>query len=289
MGNAIPSDGITRRPGAAGAPRASPRTQRTPAVRQLGRFHFPRLCSASERLLVRLPCAQATWAAQTCLRYEEELAGRTCDQDATDAVTTAVRSKALNTAESNCSERQLSPLEYLGSFDMQTDIVKFCRDWPMTAASTVYAPVQSARRLSPAQRDCVAATADVVDSILQFSFRDPPSVHGPHRLNRPGSTEPDLAARIRGETYRRDAYPADGAPYCALRSATFATLYPLTPEALVENLSTRADCIGGQLYIQNAVLCPNPVCGNGIVEPGEDCDDGNATGGDACPSNCRLQ
>jgi len=36
-------------------------------------------------------------------------------------------------------------------------------------------------------------------------------------------------------------------------------------------------------------LPPNPVCGNGIVEPGEECDDGNTADGDACPSNCLLQ
>jgi cysteine-rich repeat protein len=71
--------------------------------------------------------------------------------------------------------------------------------------------------------------------------------------------------------------------------ATFATLYPLTPEALIDGLSTRADCLGGQLYIQDTVLCPNAACGNGIVEPGENCDDGNTNDGDACPSNCWLQ
>ena len=71
--------------------------------------------------------------------------------------------------------------------------------------------------------------------------------------------------------------------------ATFATLYPLTPELLVAGLSSRADCLGGQLYIQTAVLCPDPICGNGIVEPGEDCDDANTDDGDACPSNCVLR
>ncbi|KAF1968900.1 zincin [Bimuria novae-zelandiae CBS 107.79] len=31
------------------------------------------------------------------------------------------------------------------------------------------------------------------------------------------------------------------------------------------------------------------VCGNGILEPGEDCDDGNNVDGDACPANCRTR
>src|SRR5262245_1623991 len=29
-----------------------------------------------------------------------------------------------------------------------------------------------------------------------------------------------------------------------------------------------------------------PVCGNGVVDPGEECDDGNTTGGDGCSSEC---
>lgn len=31
-----------------------------------------------------------------------------------------------------------------------------------------------------------------------------------------------------------------------------------------------------------------PVCGNGVVEAGEECDDGNAISGDGCNNDCRL-
>jgi cysteine-rich repeat protein len=34
------------------------------------------------------------------------------------------------------------------------------------------------------------------------------------------------------------------------------------------------------------VCCPVAVCGNGVVEPGETCDDSNLTSGDGCDSNC---
>ena len=33
---------------------------------------------------------------------------------------------------------------------------------------------------------------------------------------------------------------------------------------------------------------PPPTCGNGLVEDGEECDDGNAIDTDECPSNCRT-
>jgi cysteine-rich repeat protein len=34
--------------------------------------------------------------------------------------------------------------------------------------------------------------------------------------------------------------------------------------------------------------CTATACGNGVVSSGEDCDDGNAVDGDACPSRCRF-
>src|SRR5262249_5430343 len=34
---------------------------------------------------------------------------------------------------------------------------------------------------------------------------------------------------------------------------------------------------------------PAPVCGNGAVESGEDCDDGNTTSGDGCSATCRIE
>ena len=33
---------------------------------------------------------------------------------------------------------------------------------------------------------------------------------------------------------------------------------------------------------------PDPVCGNGVVEAGEQCDDGNTADGDGCSSTCRI-
>ncbi len=34
---------------------------------------------------------------------------------------------------------------------------------------------------------------------------------------------------------------------------------------------------------------PKAVCGNGKIEVGETCDDGNTKDGDSCPSNCRIE
>src|SRR5262245_49990316 len=34
---------------------------------------------------------------------------------------------------------------------------------------------------------------------------------------------------------------------------------------------------------------PQPVCGNGVLEPGEFCDDGNTIDGDGCNSQCAVE
>jgi cysteine-rich repeat protein len=54
----------------------------------------------------------------------------------------------------------------------------------------------------------------------------------------------------------------------------------------LERVAQRADCLADAVYVQNAVTCPAPTCGNGMQEPGEECDDGNSFEGDGCRSNC---
>jgi cysteine-rich repeat protein len=47
---------------------------------------------------------------------------------------------------------------------------------------------------------------------------------------------------------------------------------------------------GGPCHL-DCTLCPGttPGCGNGVLEAGEECDDGNLTDGDGCSSTCRRQ
>jgi len=43
---------------------------------------------------------------------------------------------------------------------------------------------------------------------------------------------------------------------------------------------------------EDALSCPEdclPVCGNGVLEPGEQCDDGNTTKGDGCSATCQVE
>ena len=45
----------------------------------------------------------------------------------------------------------------------------------------------------------------------------------------------------------------------------------------------------GLIDPNNNTICISTVCGNSVVEPGEQCDDGNTTSGDGCDSTCQFE
>jgi len=57
-----------------------------------------------------------------------------------------------------------------------------------------------------------------------------------------------------------------------------------TDETLIDGDDSDADYPDG-----TDVDITSPVCGNGVVESGEECDDGNTTNGDGCSANCTIE
>src|SRR5205823_1640165 len=48
-------------------------------------------------------------------------------------------------------------------------------------------------------------------------------------------------------------------------------------------------CTGIPSVCQQGGSPPQPVCGNGVIDPGEQCDDGNTQAGDGCNYNCKEE
>src|ERR1041385_1418496 len=77
-----------------------------------------------------------------------------------------------------------------------------------------------------------------------------------------------------------------------MRTCAFVVLVAALAACGGDNRSacaTAADgtsCGTGQIC--RARACVASVCGDGIVAPGEECDDGNQVSGDGCDANCRF-
>jgi cysteine-rich repeat protein len=220
-------------------------------------------------------CASGAWAARRACR-ESILAGGMCDEAATAARIAAVRRAAQDQVDAACSERQAIDLQFLGSFDLHQDLVTFCRDWETAADSAAF----GAAGAGP----CATAAAAAASDVLQYALRS-----RRHCMDRVAASAPGDGSRaaMLGSAARHLAGAVDrAAARLAARCPDFTARSGRSPRAFVATLAARADCIGGAFYIQDAVLCAAPVCGNGVVEPNEECDDGNTADGDACPAGC---
>lgn len=82
---------------------------------------------------------------------------------------------------------------------------------------------------------------------------------------------------------------------CGPQGACMTEVNPNPPEPFVEltcddgldnDCDGALDCDDTDCAFDQACSSPNQVCGNGIVEGSEQCDDGNTLNGDGCSSNC---
>jgi cysteine-rich repeat protein len=221
-------------------------------------------------------CATRAWAARRACR-ETALSGGTCDATATADRIAVARRTAQDAVDDACSERQAISLQYLGTFDLQQDLISFCRDWERAADSGVFGPPAS-------DATCSLAAADAATDVMQYALRARRRCMDRVAASPPGSVERSGFLETAG--HRLEAAVGRAASRLAAACPQFAARYGRSPHDLMTTLATRATCVGGAFYIQDAILCPDAVCGNGVVEPNEDCDDGNAADGDACPASC---
>jgi cysteine-rich repeat protein len=79
-------------------------------------------------------------------------------------------------------------------------------------------------------------------------------------------------------------HPTTGEVYVAGR--TDSTDFPGTTSGAQ---STNGGANDAFIAVLSADLAGPPMCGNGCVEPGEECDDGNTLDGDCCSSSCQFE
>ena len=221
-------------------------------------------------------CAAAAWAARRACR-EAQLAGGTCDEQATAERIDAARRAALDAVDADCSERQAIALQFLGSFDLQQDLIAYCRGWELAADSAAFGRATA----SPA---CRRAAADAASDLLHRLTRT--RRRAMDRLAGSPPADPRRPDWLLGATRRTAAVADRVATILAARCPASAAELGRDAAAVVAPLAARADCIGAAFYIQDALLCPAPTCGNFVIELPEECDDGNTISGDGCSDAC---
>jgi len=235
-------------------------------------------------------CGLLAWdVRRRCLL--RRMAGETCDEDADDRAIDEARRAAFDAVRPRCSPIDLGFLQFRDLFDVQTDMVNYCRDLEEAAVSVVFNPFFAAPApgLDAAPRACVETFAATTTKALRTALRTHEAV-----LDR-------IAARSKTLAVKRDDIARSHASVDAemqrllavTRSACseegFLSLYGHSLPDLLELVSQRADCLAAAAYPVDAYTCPAAVCGNGMSERGESCDDGNLADGDGCDSACRRE
>lgn len=238
-------------------------------------------------------CGFGAWTIRRdCLL--EELDGGTCDKDAADSAIESLRLDVFRGAiDPVCRDANLPTLSFSDAQDVQFDVVTFCRELEAAAVSVVFNPFFAADRdpqaFDEAQRRCIRGFAAIATKAFRYGFRVRRGA-----LDRIANRR--RSARIKTndveETDHRIAM-ANQALRDALvqrcNGADFESLYGMTPDAAVELLASRSACLATSTYPVVAYVCPEAVCGNGMRETGERCDDGNVAPGDGCGPTCQIE
>lgn len=256
--------------------------------------NFPRTLAGCQRAIghAAITCSLSAIRARVECGLAET-SGLQCDPTTAEQAIQLARAKARDLVERVCTVREVQNLRYNDVSEAQADVINMCR-WADTAALTaVFNPFKRDSQIvaqSSEDLDCIEAAAVGVRKALRFSM------HGiAHGLNRIASSGLDLPMK-QAVIARSRMRAAQGVQAVTTlvdarcdAGQRFLALYGRSASDLLLSLMGQADCLGGQVYVQDAVVCPESVCGNGVQERDEDCDDGNMRSDDACAANCRSQ
>jgi cysteine-rich repeat protein len=213
------------------------------------------------------------------------LRGETCDRDAVDAAV-AEADNATRVALGNaCTVGQLTEIGYIGFFDAQSDLSSACLTQSRAAVEATYVPAAAGPPEASAA-ECMVASAAYSRRVMRFILeRETPVLERiATRLFSADEKKASILQVERELSATRSRWVAGLLEACP----GFATVYGRSPDSFLRTIKQRTDCVISLTYIQSAVSCQTQVCGNGIREGNEQCDDGNSSRTDACRTDCTV-
>jgi cysteine-rich repeat protein len=269
--------------GAAAAP-ALARAHGTPVAFSIW-GDFPPAVARCQRNIGRAAalCGLQAWRIRRDCALAE-LRGTPCNAMDAAAGIEAARLRAADRVSSSCAPSHAAMLQFLDLSEAQRDTVRFCREVDAAVVSVVLSPLANG-----ADTACATATATATTKLLDLGLRSRQRLLG--RVAGGPFTPPakrmlvlDSSAEI---ARARAVLAADIADVCPANA--FAALFGRDAADLLAAVATRSDCLAGETYAQDGIVCPAALCGNRMQERAEECDDGNIAGSDGCSADCRRE
>jgi cysteine-rich repeat protein len=237
-------------------------------------------------------CGFGAWTIRRDCLFER-LEGRTCDEEADDDAIEALRLAVFRgDIDPACQGANLQAMAFQDLVDVQLDVVTFCRELEAAAVSVVFNPFFAADRaddLDDAQKACIRTFAGVATKAFNYAFRVRRSAldrianrRRSSRVKNADLDEADLRVEAANQALRE-------ALLRGCSEETFVALYGQPTEQAVELVASRSACLATRTYPVQAYECPAAVCGNGMRETNERCDDGNTDSGDGCSATCENE
>jgi hypothetical protein len=221
-------------------------------------------------------CATGAWTARRACR-ETTIAGGTCDEAATVNRIAVARRTAQDAVDDACSERQAISLQYLGTFDLQQDLISFCRDWERAAAPACSA---GRRAMGPVRWPLPMRPPTSAGTLRRRRCMDRVAASPPGSVERSDSLEA-AGHRLEGRSPGHAPFPL-----AHRRAPDFAV--PLRAVAarphITTTLATRADCVERCQPGRDSL--PAAVCGNGVVRAERGLRRRQRGGRRRCPASC---
>jgi cysteine-rich repeat protein len=236
-------------------------------------------------------------ASQRCVRQvlalqhecmDAELAGQSCDPTLRDQRIAAERVAARSVVSTDCTGGQLTELHFIDPDDARADITKTCTDQPNAFMSVAYAPAiasGSAAGLDEGAKNCIRQTSARSRALLRYIVRLKTKTLNLMAVNVIGPAKKN--ALLKRAADRIAAAQAKLAGQILETCPNFEVLYGRSPSAALTAFNNPiGNCVVGAAYVQTSIACPLPICGNGVKESGEACDDGNTVDDDSCHNDC---
>ena len=255
--------------------------------------NFPKATAHCQQVLAfeATRCANRVWKVHTDCN-NALLDGKACGTSSVPDLVQRAHLDSLNIIDLQCTSPEAQGLGFLLKFEAQTDVNNFCTAIENAFVSAVYGPVMQGGFVGftdDETRICVEALAQATTKLWRFAVRA--RRHALDEIARNDMTPSEkqaaidassmVVAQLRARVQNRLE---------AICPATdFAATYHHDDGDLLTLVGQRADCLAAAVYVQNAIFCPQAVCGNGMQETGEQCDDGNSIDGDGCSSQCVVE